>query len=74
MTFISLHSVIVYVVFFGACMRCTRLCPLKPGVTSFLSSSSIVRAPNLEEISTSLRTTRQLAFLPHHPTRMAKQL
>jgi di/tricarboxylate transporter len=31
--FISIHSVIIYVVFFGACMRCTRLCPLNPGVT-----------------------------------------
>jgi hypothetical protein len=31
-TFISIHSVIIYVVSFGACMRCTRLCPLKPGV------------------------------------------
>jgi hypothetical protein len=30
-TFISIHYVIIYVVFFGACMRCTRLCPLKPG-------------------------------------------
>jgi hypothetical protein len=30
-TFISIHSVIIYVVFFGACMRCTRLCSLKPG-------------------------------------------
>jgi hypothetical protein len=34
MTFISIHYVIIYVVFFGACMRCTRLCPLKPGVNS----------------------------------------
>jgi hypothetical protein len=34
-TFISIHSVIIYVVFFGACMRCTWLCPLKPGVTEF---------------------------------------
>jgi hypothetical protein len=33
-TFISIHSVIIYVVFFGACMRCTWLCPLKPGVTA----------------------------------------
>jgi hypothetical protein len=33
-TFISIHSVIIYVVFFGACMRCTRLCSLKPGVTA----------------------------------------
>jgi hypothetical protein len=32
-TFISIHSVIIYVVSFGACMRCTRLCPLNPGVT-----------------------------------------
>jgi hypothetical protein len=38
MTFISIHSVIIYVVFFGACMRCTRLCPLKPGVTGPSSS------------------------------------
>jgi hypothetical protein len=30
-TFISIHSVIIYVVFFGACMRCTRLCSLKSG-------------------------------------------
>jgi hypothetical protein len=28
-TFISIHSIIIYVVFFGACMRCTWLCPLK---------------------------------------------
>jgi hypothetical protein len=35
-TFISIHSVIIYVVFFGACMRWTRLCPLKLGVTVFL--------------------------------------
>jgi hypothetical protein len=30
-TFISIHSVIICVIFFGACMRCIRLCPLKPG-------------------------------------------
>jgi hypothetical protein len=33
MTFISIHSVIICVVFFGAYMRCTRLCPLNPSVT-----------------------------------------
>jgi hypothetical protein len=32
-TFISIHSVFIYVVFFGACMRCTRLWSLNPGVT-----------------------------------------
>jgi hypothetical protein len=32
-SFISIHSVIIYIVFFGTCMRCTRLCSLNPGVT-----------------------------------------
>jgi hypothetical protein len=35
--FISIHSVIIYVVFFGACMICTRLCPSNPGVTEVVS-------------------------------------
>lgn len=43
--FISIHSVIIYVVFFGACMRCTRLCSLNPGVTTlvriFLSNGCV---------------------------------
>jgi hypothetical protein len=33
-TFISIHSVIICVVFFGAYMRCTRLYSLNPGVTA----------------------------------------
>jgi hypothetical protein len=33
MTFISIHSTIIYVIFFGACMRYTRLCPLNLVVT-----------------------------------------
>jgi hypothetical protein len=37
MTFISIHSVIICVVFFGAYMRCTRLYPLNPGVTEVVS-------------------------------------
>ena len=36
-TFISIHSIIICVVFFGAYMRCTRLCPLNPGVTEVVS-------------------------------------
>jgi hypothetical protein len=32
-TFISVNYVIICVVFFDAYMRCTRLCPLKSGVT-----------------------------------------
>jgi hypothetical protein len=34
MTFISMHSVIICVVFSGAYMKCTRLCSLKPGCDS----------------------------------------
>jgi hypothetical protein len=34
-TFIYINYVIIYVVFFGAYMRCTRLCPVNPGVTSW---------------------------------------
>jgi hypothetical protein len=39
MTFISIHSVIICVVFFGAYMTRTRLCPLKPGVTDPCTSN-----------------------------------
>jgi hypothetical protein len=41
-TFIFIHSVIIYVVFFGACMRYTRLCSLKPGVTNGHSELRLV--------------------------------
>jgi hypothetical protein len=34
-TFISIHFVIIYVVFFNAYMRCIRLCLLNSGVTAF---------------------------------------
>jgi hypothetical protein len=34
MTFISMHSVIICVVFSGAYMRFTRLCSVNPGVTN----------------------------------------
>jgi hypothetical protein len=39
MTFISMHSVIICVVFSGAYMRCTQLCPLNTGVTQSLDWS-----------------------------------
>jgi hypothetical protein len=48
MTFISIHSIIIYVVFFGACMRCTRLCPLKPGVTEVVSEEMLTVGRNLD--------------------------
>jgi hypothetical protein len=37
MTFISMHSIIICVVFSRAYMRYTRLCPLNPGVTPYSS-------------------------------------
>jgi hypothetical protein len=40
-TFISMHSVIICVVFFVAYMRCTRLYPLNPGVIVELSSKVV---------------------------------
>jgi hypothetical protein len=36
-------------------------------------SSSTVRATSKEEFSTSIRTTRHLAFLPQQPTRTIRQ-
>ena len=48
MTFISIHSVIIYVVFFGACMRCTWLCSLKPGVTEVVSEEMLTVGRNLD--------------------------
>jgi hypothetical protein len=44
-TFISIHLVIICVVFFGAYMRCTRLCPLNPGVTVPLRKDQFVEWP-----------------------------
>jgi hypothetical protein len=38
--FISIHSVIICVVFFGTYMRCTRLYPLNPGVTIYCCTVS----------------------------------
>jgi hypothetical protein len=45
MTFISMHSVIICVVFSGTYMRCTRLCSLNPGVTR---TPTFVARTNLE--------------------------
>jgi hypothetical protein len=47
-TFIFIHSVIRYVVFFGACMRCTRLYPLNPGMTFDSYSSAVSNDPMRE--------------------------
>jgi hypothetical protein len=41
-TFISIHSVIICVVFFGTYMRCTRLCLLNPGVTHCLTTIPLI--------------------------------
>jgi hypothetical protein len=47
-TFISIHSVIIYVVFFGACMRCTLLCPLNPGGTEVVLEEMLTIGRNLD--------------------------
>jgi hypothetical protein len=47
-TFISIHSVIIYVVFFGSCMRCTRFCSLSPGVTEVESEEMLTVGRNLD--------------------------
>jgi hypothetical protein len=55
-TFISIHSVIIYVILFGACMRCTRLCPLKPGVTEVVSEEMLTVGRNLDRMDKPLPT------------------
>jgi hypothetical protein len=47
-TFISIHSTIICVVFFGACMRYTRLCPLNLGVTEVVSEQMLNVGQNLD--------------------------
>jgi hypothetical protein len=47
-TFISIHSVIICVVFFNAYMRCTRLYPLNPGVTEVVSEEMLTVRRNLD--------------------------
>jgi hypothetical protein len=45
-TFISIHSVIICVVFFDAYMRCTQLCRINPGVIGRLLPRSAVTQPH----------------------------
>jgi hypothetical protein len=47
-TFISIHSVIICVVFFGAYMRCIQLCPLNLGVTEVVSEEMLIVGQNLD--------------------------
>jgi hypothetical protein len=42
----------------GACMRCTRLCPLKPGVTEVVSKQMLTVGRNLD------RNGQTLIYLP----------
>jgi hypothetical protein len=59
MTFISMHSVIICVVFSGAYMRCTRLCSLNPGVTEVVSEEMLTVGQNLD------RNGQTLSYLPY---------
>jgi hypothetical protein len=47
-TFISIHSVTICVVFFGAYMRCTGLYPLNPGVAEVVSEELLTVGRNLD--------------------------
>jgi uncharacterized membrane protein YccF (DUF307 family) len=47
-TLISVHYVIICIVFFGAYMRCTRLYPLNPGVTEVVSEEMLTIGRNLD--------------------------
>jgi hypothetical protein len=47
-TFISIHSVIICVVFFSAYMRRTQLYPLNPGVTEVVSEEMLTVGRNLD--------------------------
>jgi hypothetical protein len=49
MTFISMYSVIICVVFSSAFMRCTRLCSLNPGVTKVVSEEMLTVGRNLDK-------------------------
>jgi hypothetical protein len=59
MTFISMHSVIICVVFSGAYMRCTRLCSLNSGVTEVVSEEMLTIGRNLD------RNGQTLTYLPY---------
>jgi hypothetical protein len=56
MIFISIYSVIICVVFFGAYMRCTQLCPLNPGVTEVVSEEMLTIGQNLDRTGQPLFT------------------
>jgi hypothetical protein len=47
-TFISVLSVIICVVFFGAYLRCTRLCPLNSGVIEVVSEEMLTVRRNID--------------------------
>jgi hypothetical protein len=48
LTFISMHSIIICVVFSGAYMRCTQLCSLKPGVIEVVSEEMLTVGRHLD--------------------------
>ena len=58
-TFISIHSVIICVVLFGAYMRCSRLCPLNTGVTEVVLEAMLTIGRNLH------RNRQIFTYLPY---------
>jgi hypothetical protein len=64
-TFISIHSVIICVVFFGAYMRCTWLYPLNPGVIEVVSEEMLTVGRNLDRNGQNPYPLTLLWFFPH---------
>jgi hypothetical protein len=58
-TFISIHSVIIYVVFFGACMRCISLLFIKTGCDRSGIRGMLTIGRNLD------RNGQTLIYLPY---------
>jgi hypothetical protein len=59
-TFISIHYVIICVVFFGARMRCTQLCSFKPGCDRSGIRGMLTAGRNLD------RNGQTLTYLPYY--------
>jgi hypothetical protein len=65
MTFISMHSIIICVVFSSAYMRCTRLCSLNPGVTGLPKvSTTATTTPRKRRMASVLDVVLQFTKTP----------
>jgi hypothetical protein len=74
MIFISMHSVIICVVFSDAYMRCTRLCSLNPGVTVSKHTCNILTPREMKSTKTLFHTMHmQAKYTFFTPTNLVEQ-